>query len=66
MKEHVPAGAGEAGGQGGPWPPNKILNDAFLLQIVIYFTISYYVKEAGAVIAGFCCLFYNKILLNLT
>ena len=25
------AGAGEAGGQGGPCPPNKIFNDAFFL-----------------------------------
>ena len=26
-------GAGEAGGQGGPWPPNKIFNDAFFCKL---------------------------------
>ena len=30
---HSLAGAGEVGGEGqeGPWPPNKIFNDAFFL-----------------------------------
>ena len=49
---------GARGAMPPPLPP--------MLFFVICFIISYYVKEVGDVIAGFCCLFYNRILLNLT
>ena len=54
LNERVLSGVGEVGRGGGGKGDHG------------YFIISYYVKELGAVIVGFCCLFYNKILLNLT
>ena len=61
-------GWGKWGGARGAMalPPIKFSMMLFFVVNCNLFYNTYYVKEAGAVIAGFYCLFYNKILLNLT